>query len=275
MNNVNAEIAPRRGSFEGGPVRLSYLEWGEAGRPLLLLHGITGCAEFWWRLAPDLVREGYHVFAADMPGHGHSGDSDDHRIPQIARSVGALLTMPALAGATLVGHSWGGATALTIAAGRHDGPLPARVVLIDPPLQLSPESGEPLLPGFSANLGLRPEQLLPLLRAAHPGWAEGDLRAKAAALSLCRIGAVRGLLLQSGSWDLVSLLAEVPVPLLLLVSDPAKSAIRPQALAAARLALRPSLGKIVVLPGADHSPFRAPDYDAFTQALLLWLREQP
>src|SRR5437764_14398638 len=80
-------LEPRRGQVQAGGMIFSYLEWGKSGAPLLLLHGITSSARGWWRVAPEPVALGYHVYALDMPGHGHSQLLDVHRIEQIASTA--------------------------------------------------------------------------------------------------------------------------------------------------------------------------------------------
>ena len=80
-------LEPSRGQVQAGGMTFSYLEWGGSGAPLLLLHGITSSARGWWRVAPELVALGYHVYALDMPGHGQSQLIDVHRIDQIADRI--------------------------------------------------------------------------------------------------------------------------------------------------------------------------------------------
>src|SRR3954470_12139547 len=102
-------LEPNRRQVQAKGMTFSYLEWGESGSPLLLLHGITSSARGWWRVAPELVALGYHVYAFDMPGHGQSQHTDAHRIDQIASRIGQALDQLQLATPVLIGHSWGGA----------------------------------------------------------------------------------------------------------------------------------------------------------------------
>src|SRR3982751_197816 len=103
-----AGLEPTRKTAQAGGVELSYLEWGERGAPLVLLHGITSSARGWWRVAPELARLGYHVYALDLPGHGQSQLTADHRIDQIARRIEDLVAALQLANPVVIGHSWGG-----------------------------------------------------------------------------------------------------------------------------------------------------------------------
>src|SRR5262249_23539130 len=58
-------------------LRLHYLEWGDAGKPpMILLHGIARHAHTFDHIAPDLARS-YRVLAIDMRGHGDSAWSPE------------------------------------------------------------------------------------------------------------------------------------------------------------------------------------------------------
>jgi pimeloyl-ACP methyl ester carboxylesterase len=87
-----------------------------AGRPVVLIHGNPGSCQDWTRLYGPLAKR-YCVFAFDRPGHGHS-ERPNHR--PITVEVQAQMLHEALKQLNvdrpiLVGHSWGGALALTYA----------------------------------------------------------------------------------------------------------------------------------------------------------------
>src|SRR5262245_50504721 len=191
-----AGLKPSRGYLQAGTTRLAYLDWGGQGAPLLLLHGITSSARSWWRVAPALAAQGYHVYALDLPGHGESAETSDHRIANIAALVGAAIRAIGLDRPTLIGHSWGGATALALAG--DDRSLLARVALVDPALRMSRVTAEERLPFFLQGVGDPPEVALPAVRAANPDWHECDFLWKGEAFQQCRAAAVRGLFLESG-----------------------------------------------------------------------------
>jgi pimeloyl-ACP methyl ester carboxylesterase len=272
MNSFSTDcfggLAPRRDQVQAGTTRLSFLEWGTSGAPLLLLHGITSSARSFWRVAPALAAQGYHVFALDMPGHGQSEETDDHRIDHIAVLVDAALRALALDRPALVGHSWGGATALVLASAIR--PALARVVLIDPALRMDPARGAEALPRFLNGVGMPPEATLDEVRAANPDWHECDVLWKGEAFQQCRAEAVRGLFINSDTWDLTRRPAQVDMPLLLLVADPQHTVIAPQDLAAAEQALRPGLGRLVTVPGTNHNMLRG-GYDVVMPMLIEWL----
>jgi len=56
--------------------RIAYLEKKPTGngpdKPIVLIHGLGGRATNWTGLMPELVRQGYHVYALDLLGYGDS-----------------------------------------------------------------------------------------------------------------------------------------------------------------------------------------------------------
>jgi pimeloyl-ACP methyl ester carboxylesterase len=262
-------LEPSRRQVHTKGMTFSYLEWGERGAPLLLLHGITSSARGWWRVAPELAAVGYHVYALDMPGHGQSQLADAHRINQIADRIAAVVDVLQLANPIVIGHSWGGAVALELAASIDV----ARVVLVDPLLALTSERGALRLPTYLEGLGMPPEETLPSIRAANPDWHACDFFWKGQALQQCRADAVRGLFIGSGDWELTPLFGRINAPLLLLLADEEYSVIAPATLAAVEAALRPDLSEIIPVAGTNHNMFRG-GFAPFMRVLLPWLSEK-
>lgn len=269
------EMTATRHELRAGPTRLSYLEWAGDGPPLLLLHGITSNAMAYWQAAPALAAAGYHVFSLDMPGHGLSDMSAGHDPDSIAALAGALIDARGLRGVTLIGHSWGGATALALAGGEHPARAAlARVVLIDPALAMSAARGREMLPNYMVGVGQPAAANEAWLRANNPTWAECDIFWKLQALAACRPAQVEGLFIGGGEWSLVERLAAVDVPLLLLVADPEHTVIQADRLAEVRAQLRPELGAMQVIPGTTHNMLRGPGYADTMAALTGWLTEE-
>lgn len=265
-----ADLPPRRGSLQVGATSLSYLEWGGEGRDLLLLHGITSNAQTWWRVAPALVRAGFHAVALDMPGHGYSAETADHRIPSLARLVAGAARQLGMQRPVLIGHSWGGAVALAMAAA-DAGIAPERVVLIDPALSLSAEIGKTRIANFTKGIGAQADALAPAIAAANPDWHERDVYWKAEAMQQCRAEAVIGFFTKSGDWDLTPQLAEVEVPLLLLVADPAATIIDADTRRRAEHHLRADSARSVVVPKTTHNMVRGAGYEPTLAVIMDWL----
>ncbi|HMM77194.1 MAG TPA: alpha/beta fold hydrolase [Gammaproteobacteria bacterium] len=95
------------------PVELAYDALG-AGPPLLILHGLFGSARNWQSVARALS-DRYRVLAVDARNHGRSPHTTamDYRL--MAADVAALIERLRLGPVTLLGHSMGGKTAMTLA----------------------------------------------------------------------------------------------------------------------------------------------------------------
>jgi pyruvate dehydrogenase E2 component (dihydrolipoamide acetyltransferase) len=94
---------------------LRYLELGEAGTPLVLIHGFGGDLNNWLFNQPALAVE-RRVIALDLPGHGESGKqlrSGD--VEELSQAVLALIDHLKFDRVHLAGHSMGGLVALTVA----------------------------------------------------------------------------------------------------------------------------------------------------------------
>ena len=99
----------------GTGISLRYLEWEGDGSPVLLLHGLTVCAEY-WSLTARLLAQKHRVVAVDLRGHGHSYKPDwGYDYQTIAGDVVQLCREIGVEGALLAGHSWGAGVALCLA----------------------------------------------------------------------------------------------------------------------------------------------------------------
>jgi pimeloyl-ACP methyl ester carboxylesterase len=86
-------------------------EAGSPGAPpIVLVHGLSSRADRWIRNIDPLAAAGFHVFAADLPGHGFATKDPayDHTIGGYADFVLRLLDALQLERITLVGTSLGG-----------------------------------------------------------------------------------------------------------------------------------------------------------------------
>lgn len=252
--------------------RLSYLDWGGAGLPAVLLHGITSSAATLWQVAGALRAAGLHPISFDMPGHGLSEVSRDHAIDTIARLIGEAMQQLGLTEVTLFGHSWGGATALALASHPIYGRLLQRVVLVDPLLGLDPGWASERKSTYGAGVGEPVEQGLVTVRANNPTWRDEDVYWKAIALEQCRVAQVEGLFCPPAPWDLLDRFAQVHIPLLMLVADPTLTVVSLDQLAIAQQCLHGRQAQIEVVPGTSHNMFRGHDYAVTMPRLLRWLK---
>lgn len=100
---------------------------------LLAIHGLTGHGRRWETLATRHLAE-FAIAAPDLVGHGRSSWDAPWTIDANVAALAALLDGDATGPVVVVGHSFGGAVALSLAAARPD--LVAALVLLDPAVGL-------------------------------------------------------------------------------------------------------------------------------------------
>ncbi|MGB7070878.1 MAG: alpha/beta hydrolase [Pyrinomonadaceae bacterium] len=99
-------------------VTIHYQEFGDPADPtLLLIHGYTASSYVWDESAPLLSENGFRVIAVDMPGFGYSDKPAwfDYSITSQARVLSRFMNRIGIGRATVVGSSYGGAVAATLA----------------------------------------------------------------------------------------------------------------------------------------------------------------
>lgn len=103
-------------SVDGAKVH--YQEFGDPSKPtLLLIHGYTASVYVWNTTAPALAEQGFHVIAVDLVGFGYSEKPSwfDYSISSQARMISRFMNHLGIGRATIVGSSYGGAVAATLA----------------------------------------------------------------------------------------------------------------------------------------------------------------
>jgi len=98
--------------------RVHYQEFGEAGNPtLILIHGYTASVSSWRTSAPMLADKGFRVLALDLLGFGYSEKPAwfEYSITSQARIAARFMNRLGIGRATIVGNSYGGAVAATLA----------------------------------------------------------------------------------------------------------------------------------------------------------------
>ena len=101
-----------------GGVRIHYQEAGdESAPPIILIHGFISSNLVWNEVIVHLAQKGFRVIAPDLPGYGYSDKPADGRytIDSQAYAVSGLMDRLGIESATIVGASYGGAVAATMA----------------------------------------------------------------------------------------------------------------------------------------------------------------
>ena len=76
--------------------RISYDEYGEGDRPLVLIHGLLMNRHMFDRLAPAMAERGNRVITVDLLGHGQFGPApgDDQLLDVVLRPAGGRVARP-------------------------------------------------------------------------------------------------------------------------------------------------------------------------------------
>lgn len=109
------------------PVELAFQAYGH-GQPLIILHGLFGSRRNWSAIAKALSAD-FHVYCLDIRNHGDSPWADGMDYATLAEDVLAFIKRHGLQGATVIGHSMGGKTAMALAL--LHGEVLSRLVVVD------------------------------------------------------------------------------------------------------------------------------------------------
>ena len=251
-------------------VTLSYLEAGEGGEPLLLVHGFTGSKEDFAAEVVRLAGRGYHVVAPDHRGHGSSDQPEDetsYTFETFASDMIALVDALGWQTFDLLGHSMGGMIVQHIALSHphrvthlvlmdtHHGPVDGLdPSLIELGVHMAHNDG---MPAIAEVMKLGAD---PLANPAHarlceevPGyedWCDAKFLRSSPYMFASMLRSF------SDSPDRLETLRRVACPTLVLVGE----LDAPFLGASRRMVETIADARLSVIPGAGHSPqFEAPD----------------
>ncbi len=165
-----------------------------------------------------------------------------------------------LAQPVLVGHSWGGATALVLASGMNASkPVPAfaSVMLEDPAITFA-GLREGALDYYTKDIGRPAEELRPEIAATSPGWTEIDIEGKIDALERVSREAVISVFNDaSGEGNLLPYFADIAAPTLLIRAERDLGSVISDAVWAQAQTLLPAGSVAVEISGASHNVHRS------------------
>lgn len=244
--------------------RFHYLSWGVERTELpaaVLVHGITSSALSWVRVGPALA-DRYRVFAFDMRGHGDSVRPawGAYSLDHTARDTAAFIEALGLERPLLIGHSWGGATALFLASGKAQVPVPAlsQVILEDPAWNFGQGDPERRSASFTKDIGRSSDELRPEITANNPGWTSKDIEGKLDAMrKVSREAVVSVFADTSKEGDLLPLLSRIAVPTLLIRADADLGTTLNEAAWERARQLLPAQSSAVEIAGASHNVHRS------------------
>ncbi|MGH2481775.1 MAG: alpha/beta fold hydrolase, partial [Ktedonobacteraceae bacterium] len=251
-----------------------YLSWGadRTDRPAaLLLHGITSSVQSWVRVGPALVNR-YRVYALDMRGHGKSikPASGSYSLRHTADDAAAFSVALGLQHPLLIGHSWGGATAMVLASGSgSEQPAPdfSQVILEDPAHNFGRNPSETHTALYTKDIGRPASELRVEITAANPGWTAADVEGKIEALQQVSREAVVSVFHDAGqAGDILPLLAKIAAPTLLVRADAHLGTTLDEAAWERAQRLLPAHSRAVEITGATHNIHRG-NFDEFMQTV--------
>ncbi|MCX5414771.1 alpha/beta fold hydrolase [Streptomyces sp. NBC_00059] len=134
VRTVTAFLDAEVSSVQAGGIRLAYRTWGDpSAPPVVLAHGRCGSSLDWTDIAEKLAAR-HRVYALDFRGHGLSDWPGRYSFEFFRDDLHAFLEARNLSGATVIGHSMGGAAALLLA--ERDPALIGSLVIEDAPALL-------------------------------------------------------------------------------------------------------------------------------------------
>ena len=250
---------------------LTYEDVPGPGPLVVLVHGVGSSRATWDSTLPLLARNGAHVLAVDLPGHGGSAKGrGDYSLGALASSLRDLLDHLGYDTCVLVGHSLGGGVAMQFAyqfperceglvlvasggLGQETNPLlraaslPGAELVI--PLLSHPRTVDVIgrvgqvLGAFHIGPGLLSSDSMTILAGLH------DAPTRSAFLAT-----LRGVVDVSGQRvSAISKLPDARLPILLVWGD--RDPVIPVQHGRAAAEVVPD-GRLVVFPGAGHEPHR-------------------
>jgi pimeloyl-ACP methyl ester carboxylesterase len=238
------------------PTDLNLIEWGSGDQRFLIVHGLGSNAAGWWRVGPALADAGFHVVAADLRGHGESHRPGDYSMAGYAADLLAL----ADDWEVVLGHSLGGAAVVQALIERPD--WAKRVILEDPLLVLLDH--DTAVEYVTADLG--PDVTVEMIQASNPTWHPEDARIKLAAQTQAGREVIENSILHNPGWNVVSAVAQLQLPTLLLGADPGQDPLVPPVLGQSLAELNPNI-EFHTIPGSSHSMHRD-EFDVFMERVL-------
>jgi len=155
--DVEAVVALRGGGSARPAAAVHLYRSGGAGIPIVFLHGF-GADGRSWRPVTSALRGGRPTILVDLPAHGRSLVDGLYDLRSLAAQVEAALVAEGLTEVHIVGHSLGGAVALTLLSG---GRFHVRSLCLVASLGLGPEVDAGFIAGFAR--AARADSLTPWL----------------------------------------------------------------------------------------------------------------
>jgi len=244
----------REGEVRLSRIKMHYVEWGDGPRHLILLHGWTGWGHEWDRVATALQDE-YHIFAPDQRGHGDSDKPESgYTLADYTQDLHEFIAAMRLDKPPLVGHSWGGAVGLVLAA-QHPEDL-SKLVCEDPVLSDRASNMDTVsLPRILSRKERSREQLLADFRQMEPQASDEDLEARLLSVGKFSAEALRQTLTVNKNFRFEEIYPRITIPTLMLIGSVEQGGIIPRDEVERVRQLLPGV-EIAFWEDVGHSPHR-------------------
>ena len=138
---MTTRVKPQDKTITANGLKLHYLDWGTAGKPVaLLLHGIRGHAHSWDDVSAALCQD-FHVLALDQRGRGDSdwAPGGDYSLDAFVADLAGFCEAVGLKSFVLFGHSMGGRNSMAFTA-RYPEKV-EKLIIVDVGPVTNPEGG--------------------------------------------------------------------------------------------------------------------------------------
>ena len=115
-------VQPKDKTVNVNGINLHYLDWGNEGKPkVLLLHGLRGHSHSWDDVSAEFCQN-FHVLALDQRGRGESdwAPSGDYSSESFVADLEGFCQAVGFDSFILIGHSMGGRNSMAFAANNAD-----------------------------------------------------------------------------------------------------------------------------------------------------------
>ena len=115
-------VQPKDKTVNVNGINLHYLDWGNEGKPkILLLHGLRGHCHSWDDVSAEFCKD-YHILALDQRGRGESdwAPGGDYSSQSFVADLEGFCEAVGFNKFTLVGHSMGGRNSMAFAGNNAD-----------------------------------------------------------------------------------------------------------------------------------------------------------
>jgi pimeloyl-ACP methyl ester carboxylesterase len=227
----------------------------------VLLHGLTSSSRTWRDLGAHLS-DRFEVYAPDQRGHGSGPRAPRHEytIDDFAQDAITLVEALGLRRPLLIGHSLGGAAALTAAAElfrQSSQAAPAALILEDPVHAMGTERQRELAERMRQLQALDTDGLRAELLKAEPTLTPDQLDTRVDELRATDGGLLAEMGCDTAERSLLPLFADVECPVLLVLADTALSRVFDDEILAQARPLLPAGSRAVRLEGTPHTVHRA------------------